>query len=155
MYNNGLQDNELQQLHKYFKLNMNMFLQDILQSDMFKVIDKTDFYDIIPLFYCDRIITDGDAFIHGTYSITCKKNYKQIFMFISENNLEFDKMYTIKKYDDSNYYLIFVYNLISLEPCRNHIFNVEYDNLGTKQYLTDDLGYCLFEADEDEFKVVL
>lgn len=154
MYNNGLQDEELQQLHKVFKLNMNMFLQDILNdTTMFKVEDAGEHYHIYPLFYCDRIESDGDALILGTYKIVCKKDYNQIFLFISENNISFDKMYTIKKYDNTNTYLIFVYNMVSLEPCRNYIFNIESDD-ESQTYMTDKLGYALFSFD-GEFEVVL
>lgn len=159
MYNNGLQDNELQHLHKKFKLNLNLFLTDILTgqyNSMFKITDKGDLYEIIPLFYCDSIKTDGDALINGTYSIICRKDYNNIFLFISDNqNVDFDKMYTIKKYEDSNDYLIFIYYLITLEPCRNSVFKVDYGNGNVKQYITDDLGYCTFVSESENFEVII
>lgn len=154
MYNNGLTDSELCELHNLFKLNINMFLADILESDLFQTEDKGDYYIIYPLFYCDRITTDGDAIIEGSYKIICNKTYSNIFIFDSETTLGTDKMYTIKQYGNSNKYLIFIYYQNTLEPCRNTAFSITNDT-DSKQFMTDELGYCLFETDMNEFTVVL
>lgn len=153
MYNNTLQDSDLQNLHKKFKLNLNMFLTDILDSDLFQVEDKGNIYQIIPLFYCDSIETDGDAKIIDTYVIYCRKDYTQIFMFISENNIETEPFYTITNND--NIYTIFIYQLPTLEPCRNYIFSIDYGDDNIKQLQTDKLGYCIFESDTSAFEVIL
>lgn len=154
MYNNGLTDTELSELNNMFKLNLNMFLADILDSDLFETQDKGDYYVIYPLFYCDEIITDGDAIIEDSYKIVCSKTYSNIFIFDSETTLGTDKMYTIKQYDDTNKYLIFIYYLNTLEPCRETVFSITDDN-DSKQFMTDELGYCLFETDMEDFTVVL
>ena len=154
MYNNGLTDSELCELHNIFKLNLNMFLADILDSDLFQVEDKDDYYVIYPLFYCDEIYSDGDAIIEGSYKIVCSKTYQNIFIFDSETTIGTDKMYTIKQYGNTNKYLIFIYYQNTLEPCRNNTFTIT-DGTDSKQFITDDLGYCLFETDMEEFTVVL
>ena len=153
MYNNTLQDPDLQNLHKRFKLNLNMFLNDILESDLFKVEDKGELYQIIPLFYCDNIETDGNASILGTYCIYCSKDYEQIFLFISESHIECEQFYTITHTD--NIYTIFIYNLPTLEPCRDYIFSIDYGDDNIKQLQTDKMGYCIFESDTGDFEVVL
>ncbi len=154
MYNNGLTDTELAELHNIFKLNLNMFLRDILESDLFETQDKGDYYVIYPLFYCDEIITDGDAIIEGSYKIACGKTYSNIFIFNSETSIGTDKMYTIKQYGTSNKYLMFIYYQNTLEPCRNTAFIIS-DDTDSKQFVTDELGYCLFETSIDDFRVVL
>ncbi len=154
MYNNGLTDTELCELNNIFKLNLNMFLPDILESDLFQAEDKEEYYIIYPLFYCDEIITDGDAIIEGSYKIVCSKTYKNIFIFNSETSIGTNKMYTIKQYGTSNKYLIFVYYQNTLEPCRKTSFSVT-DDTDSEQFLTDELGYCIFETDIEDFKVVL
>lgn len=153
MYNNTLQDSDLQNLHKRFKLNLNMFLTDILESNLFQVNDLDTIYQIIPLFYCDSIETDGDARIVGTHVIYCSKTYEQVFLFVSENNIETEPFYTITNTD--NIYTIFIYQLPTLEPCREYIFSIKYSNDDIKQLQTDKLGYCIFESDNSDFEVVL
>lgn len=154
MYNNGLTDTELSELHNIFKLNLNMFLTDILESDLFEAEDKGDYYVIYPLFYCDEIYSDGDAIIEGSYKIVCSKTYSNIFIFDSETTLGIDKMYTIKQYSSSNKYLIFIYYQNTLEPCRETVFTIT-DDTDSKQFITDELGYCIFETDIEDFRVVL
>ena len=154
MYNNGVTDFELCELHNVFKLNTNMFLTDILNSDLFQTEDKGEYYEIYPLFYCDEIYTDGDAIIEGSYKIVCSKNYSNIFIFNSETSIGTDKMYTIKQYGSSNKYLIFIYYQNTLEPCRETVFSIT-DGTDSKQFVTDMLGYCLFETDIENFTVVL
>jgi len=154
MYNNGLTDPELAEIHNLFKLNLNMFLADILESDLFQTEDKGDYYIIYPLFYCDEIITDGDAIIEGSYKIICSKTYSNIFIFDSKTTLGTDKMYTIKQYGRPNKYLIFIYYQNTMEPCRNTVFTI-IDDTDSKQFITDELGYCLFETDIEDFRVVL
>lgn len=154
MYNNGLTDSELCEMHNLFKLNINMFLTDILNSNLFQTEDKGEYYVIYPLFYCDEIYSDGDAIIEGSYKIVCDKNYSNIFIFDSESSLGEDKIYTIKQYNNSEKYLIFIYFQNTLEPCRNTPFIVT-DGTDSKQFLTDDLGYCLFETNISNFTVVL
>lgn len=154
MYNNGLTDTELSELNNMFKLNLNMFLADILDSDLFQVEDKEEYYVIYPLFYCDEIYTDGDAIIEGSYKIVCSKTYSNIFIFDSETDIGTDKMYTIKKYDNIDKYLIFIYYQNTLEPCRETVFTIT-DGTDSKQFITDELGYCIFETDINDFTVVL
>lgn len=154
MYNNGLQDPELQKLHKRVKLNLNLFLNDILNNNLFKVIEKTNYYIIYPLFYCDRIVTDGDAFVNGSYMISCRKNYKQIFLFISDNQIIINKTYTISNILN-NLWVIFIYDEWTFQPLRNNQFTINYLNNDKKQYVTDELGYCVFEAEENNFEVIL
>lgn len=154
MYNNGLTDTELCELHSMYKLNLNMFLEDILESDLFQTEDIGDFYQIYPLFNCDEIYTDGDAIIKDKYKIVCDKNYSQIFIFNSETTLGTDKMYTIKQYNNTQKYLIFIYYQNTLEPCRNSYFSIT-NGTDSKQLMTDDLGYCLFETDISNFTVEL
>ena len=153
MYNNGLQDPELQKLHKKLKLNLNMFLPDILQSNLFKVVENGDYYYIYPLFYCDSIATDGDAFIKDTYLIVCPKGYEQIFLFVSDNSIVINKTYTISNIE-GDYWIIFIYDEWTFQPLRNETFTIQYDD-ETRQYITDDLGYCVFEALDNDFEVVL
>ena len=154
MYNNGLTDLELCELHNLFKLNTNMFLEDILDSDLFQVEDKEDYYVIYPLFYSDAIYTDGNAIIEGSYKIVCTKTYSNIFIFNSETSIGIDKIYTIKQYSSPDKYLIFLYYQNTLEPCRNSTFTIT-DDTDSKQFVTDELGYCIFETDMEEFRVVL
>ena len=154
MYNNGLQDPELQKLHKKLKLNLNMFLPDILNSNLFKVEDKGSHYYIYPLFYCDTIITDGEAFIKDTYLIVCPKNYEQIFLFISENQIVINKTYTLSNIEE-DYWIIFIYDEWTFQPLRNESFTIEYDEETRQQYNTDNLGYCVFKALGNDFEVVL
>ena len=154
MYNNGLQDEELQLLHNQVKLNLNMFLSDILSSDLFKVVSKDDYYHIYPLFNCDSIETDGDAFISGSYLIICPKNYDNIFLFISDNSIIINKTYTITNREE-NYWIIFIYDEWTFQPCRNTIFSVDYGNGNVKQYITDNLGYATWIADDNTFEVIL
>ena len=153
MYNNGLQNPDLQKLHKKLKLNLNMFLPDILDSTLFKVEEKGDYYYIYPLFYCDRIMTDGDAFIKDTYLIVCPNTYEQIFLFISDNTIVINKTYTLSNIE-GNYWIIFIYDEWTFQPLRNTTFTVEYEE-ETRQYITDNLGYCVFEALDNDFEVVL
>jgi len=41
-----------------------------------------------------------------------------------------------------------------MEPCRNTVFTI-IDDTDSKQFITDELGYCLFETDIEDFRVVL
>ena len=154
MYNNGLQDTELQLLHKKAKLNMNMFLSDILESDLFQVVTKGNYYYIYPLFYCDRIESDGDAFINKHYLIVCPTDYAQIFLFISDTSININKTYTIIN-PSGNYWVILIYDEWTFQPLRNTLFSIDYGNDNIKQYTTDKLGYCTFEADLNTFEVIL
>lgn len=154
MYNNGLQDTELQQLHKKVKLNKNLFLSDILDSDLFKVVTKDNYYYIYPLFNCDSIETDGDAFINENYLIVCPTDYEQIFLFISDVTITTEKTYTITNPSD-NYWIIFIYDEWILQPYRNTPFSIKYSNNKITQLTTDNLGYCAFETDNNNFEVIL
>ena len=154
MYNNGLQDQELQRLHKKIGLNLNLFLNDILTSDLFKVVDNDEYYTIYPLFYCDRISTDGDCFIKGSYMISCPKDYKHIFLFISDSQIIVNKTYTLSNIQ-GNTWIIFIYDEWTFQPLRNTSFTIEYSNGVTRQYFTDTLGYCTFDALDSNFEVVL
>ena len=154
MYSNGLQDEELQNLHGLLGLNLNMFLDDILSSDLFKVEESGDRYLIYPLFYCDSIESDGDAFITGRYMISCRKDYEQIFLFISDSSIIVSKTYTIKNIEN-NTWIIFVYDEWTFQPLRNTFFTVDYLNGMTQTYQTDRLGYCTFNALNNNFEVIL
>lgn len=154
IWNEGLTHPEVQALHKLLKLNLNYFLEDILlDTTLFKVEDKGNYYNIYPLFYCDQIETDGDAIIDSSYKITCKKDYEQIFMFISNIQVITEPTYRIKKVGDS--YIVFIYDERTLQPLRNSFFLIEYINEDKEQYITDKLGYCIFQPKNDDFKVIL
>ena len=153
MYNNGLQDPELQRLHKKLGLNLNLFLPDILASDLFKVEDKGDYYHIYPLFYCDTITTDGDAFINDRYLIVCPKDYKQIFLFITDSSIIINAAYSLSN-RSSNDWLLFLYDEFTFQPLRNHVFRVETNNT-SYSFITDELGYCLFNVGTGNFEVIL
>lgn len=154
VWNEGLENSEIQKLHKLLKINMNCFLNDILNDEeMFKVEDNGDYYNIYPLFYCDKIETDGNALIIDTYKITCRKNYEQILMFISDTLIVTQNTYIIKKVEDN--YIIFIFDEVTLQPSRNSIFRIEYENGDVEQFVTDKLGYCIFKVSDDDFEVVL
>lgn len=154
IWNEGLNNPEIQKLHKLLKLNMNMFLQDILNdTTMFKVEDAGEHYHIYPLFYCDRIESDGDALILGTYKIVCKKDYKQIFLFISDSSIITKNTYIIKKADSKH--IILIFDEGTLQPSRNAVFTIKYGEDDMEQYLTDQLGYCIFQAKNDDFEVIV
>ena len=77
MYNNGLQDTELQSYHKSLKYTGNFFLSDILNSEYFKTEEKGEYITIYPLFYTDEITTDWDnVFINSPYMISVPKDLK-------------------------------------------------------------------------------
>ena len=49
---------------------------------------------------------------------------------------------------------LFIYYQNTLEPCRETVFSIT-DSTDSKQFVTDMLGYCLFETDIENFTVVL
>lgn len=155
MYNNGLQNSELQLFHKSLGLNLNLFLEDILEmEDLFQIIDKGDKYFIYPLFYCDSIKTDGEgAFINETYLIIVPKDYKQIFLFITDNPIEFVPFFTVREDYWQNQFVLFAYDLITLQPLRNRNIIIRDDG-ADKNYTTNEYGYLHFEAYTYDFEVI-
>ena len=155
MYNNGLQDPELQSYHKSLKYTGNFFLSEILENDYFKTVENGDYITIYPLFYTDEILTDWDnVFIDSPYMITVPKGFKGLITFKGDDGQEVkNKTYTIAK--QNGYWIIVIYNADTCEILTNQTFTIEYTNYESETYTTRDNGYYTFIAKEDSFEVVL
>ena len=155
MYNNGVQDSELQLLHRKLGLNLNMFLPEILEDEngLFHIKETNTHYLIYPLFYCDRITSDGDIFVNGHYMVSVEKDFSSIILFITDNPVLVNPAYIISD-TDVNEHLLFVYDTVTLQPLRNHKVTVIEDDV-SKGYFTDELGYLQFITETSSFEVII
>ena len=75
------------------------------------------------------------------------------FLFITDNNVEFIPFFTVRENYWQNHFILFAYDLITLQPLRNRNIIIR-DGTGDTSYITNEYGYLAFEADTFDFEVV-
>jgi hypothetical protein len=160
MYDNGLQDSELQEYHKELKYSVNLFLEEIIATgsdwqDYFIIEEMGDYYKIYPLFYTDTIYTDGDnVVIDSPYKITVPKDYKQIITFYGE-----DGQYITSKSshveENGNFCSIVIYQTDTGEFLPYQKYTIVYSEHPAEQHKTGANGYGSFTKKESTYTVVV
>lgn len=158
MYDNGLQDSELQKYHKEIKFSINLFLQDILVgtfSDYFKTETINDYVHIYPLFYTDTIsIDDNKGIVLSPYKIIVPIDYSGLITFYGEDGQTVESK---RKYvsESDGYVTVMIYNAKTREflPYQNYM--VEYPNHPVMKLSTGRNGYGGFIKLENNYNVVI
>ena len=158
MYDNGLQDLELQQYHKEIKFSINLFLQDILTgtfSDYFQTETIGNYIHIYPLFYTDEISIDDDKGIAiSHYKIIVPIGYTGLITFYGEDEQIIESK---RKYvdEDDGYVTVMIYNAKTREFLPYQDYMVEYPNYPIQKLSTGKNGYGGFIKLEDNYNVVI
>lgn len=158
MYDNGLQDSELQMYHKEIKFSINLFLQDILVgtfSDYFKTETLNGYVHIYPLFYTDTISIDDDkGIVLSPYKIIVPVGYTGLITFYGEDEqvIESKRKY-VNESDD--YVTVMIYNAKTREFLPYQQYMVEYPNHPIQKLSTGKNGYGGFIKLEDNYNVVI
>jgi hypothetical protein len=158
MYDNGLQDPELQMYHKEIKFSINLFLQDILTgtfSEYFKTETLGGYVHIYPLFYTDKISIDDDkGIVFSPYKIVVPVGYTGLITFTGEDEQIVESK---RKYvnESDGYVTVMIYNAKTREflPYQNYM--VEYPNYPVVRLSTGKNGYGGFIKLEDDYNVVI
>lgn len=158
VYDNGLQDPELQEYHKEIKFSINLFLPDILEgtfSDYFKTDVIGDYVHIYPLFYTDTIsIDDNRGIVKSPYKIIVPVGYTGLITFYGDDGQVIESK---RKYvsESDGYVTVMIYNAKTREFIPNQEYMVEYPNNPIVKLATGRNGYGGFIKLEDGYNVVI
>lgn len=158
MYDNGLQDPELQEYHKEIKFSINLFLQDILTgtfSEYFQTETIGDYIHIYPIFYTDVISIDDDkGVVDSPYKIIIPSDYTGLITFYGDDGQVVESK---RKYvnEADGYVTVMIYNAKTREFIPNQEYMVEYPNNPIVKLSTGNNGYGGFIKLEDNYNVVI
>ena len=144
MYDNGLQDPELQEYHKELKFSINLFLPDILEgtfSEFFLTKTNGNYITIYPLFYTDTISIDDDkGVVDSPYKIIVPSDYTGLITFYGDDGQIVESKRKFVNEDDG-YCTVMIYNAKTREFIPNQEYIVEYPNYPMETLSTGDNGY--------------
>ena len=158
MYENGLQDPELQEYHKEIKFSINLFLQDILEgtfSEYFHTVTDNGYVHIYPLFYTDEISIDDDSgVVLSPYKIIVPVGYTGLITFYGDDGQVVESK---RKYvsESDGYVTVMIYNAKTREFIPYQDYMVEYPNNPIVKLSTGRNGYGGFIKLEDGYNVVI
>ena len=158
MYDNGLQDSELQEYHKELKFSINLFLPDILEgtfSEFFETKTRGNYITIYPLFYTDTISIDDDkGVVDSPYKIIVPVGYTGLITFTGDDGQIVEaKRKFVNEVD--GYCTVMIFNAKTKEFIPNQKYMVEYSNYPIEKLVTGSNGYGGFIKKENNYNVVI
>ena len=158
MYDNGLQDTELQEYHKEVKFSINLFLEDILDgtfSSFFYTVTRNGLIYIYPLFYTDTILIDSDdGVVNSPYCVIVPVGFNGLISFYGDDGqiVESKRLYLS---DVDGYVTVMVYNAKTREFIPEQEYLVEYQHYPAEHLFTGRNGYGGFIRKESGYNVVI
>lgn len=157
MYFGFINDTDVKIFHHTVKSNFNALLTDILENNLFNVetIIENRLYRIIPLFYCDTIVsTNKNDKILDNRCVICEYDEDTILKFNTSDTVnDFDYNIRGRDVNDKHFYDFIFYDKVTLFRLDGVELIVNYYTRNRELVLSENYvsknGVIIFEQNTD------